>query len=557
MLRMPPKVSCTLTFFYFRMQPTLCIFARYPEPDQTKTRLIPALGPLGAARLQDRMTCHTLAMAIQLRVRRPIQIELRFTGATLEAMQSRYGSRGIQILPQGEGTLGERLSRAAGNALAHQSPVILIGSDCPSLTADGIDRAFAALEQNQVVLGPATDGGYYLIGLSQFFPALFEGIAWSSRAVLTQTLAAAKSWGIRPTLLEPLSDVDEPTDLHPNQIAALEAITPYHPRQLAITGATGALGGQFLATVLRELPETRVTLLARSASARAQAIHKISAAHPGRITVVEGDLRSDAILSQAHRPLAETDGGLWHFAACTNLLPATPATAREQRDINEGGTSRILQLLAQSDRPGPLFHLSTAYVCGKKSGYSFEHELDDAHGFRNGYEESKYRAEFQVRAAMREGLPGAIFRPSLIVSNAIHQNVGHIANLLCALFATAIRKKRRLILPLHRDSAINAVHADWVVRGLLNLAPFSRESRTYHLTAKQSTDIVSFAEAAQRVLGHFEYEFSADSNPISRRFAPFQPYFDSPANFDRRNLELDFPGLIDDPLDVEAMIRSW
>jgi hypothetical protein len=94
-----------------------------------------------------------------------------------------------------------------------ETRVVLVGTDIPGLTCEMLSRAFDALDRCPVVLGPATDGGYYLIGAREAVPDLFSGIAWGTRRVLHQTIEAARTLDIHPELLDPLSDLDRPEDL--------------------------------------------------------------------------------------------------------------------------------------------------------------------------------------------------------------------------------------------------------------------------------------------------------------------------------------------------------
>ena len=121
---------------------------------------------------------------------------------------------GKRFQPQGQGDLGERMSRAFAQSSQQGSPAtVIIGSDCPGLTPELLTRAFDALSNNRVVLGPATDGGYYLIGLAGATPEIFHGINWGSNSVLATTLSILARLGINPVLLEPLDDVDRKEDL--------------------------------------------------------------------------------------------------------------------------------------------------------------------------------------------------------------------------------------------------------------------------------------------------------------------------------------------------------
>ncbi len=158
------------------------------------------------------MTRHTLRQASALKSRRPVEIEVRFTGGPSQAMRERYGN-GFVYTDQGDGSLGQRLSRAAGEASTPVRPLVIIGTDCPGLSADILDAAFAALGAHDLVLGPAIDGGYYLVGFRAFVPALFQGIRWSTSEVLAQTRDAASRAGLSCVMLPMLADVDRPDDL--------------------------------------------------------------------------------------------------------------------------------------------------------------------------------------------------------------------------------------------------------------------------------------------------------------------------------------------------------
>ncbi len=190
----------------------LIIFTRYPEPGLAKTRLIPALGAKGAAVLQQQMTEYTLSQVSKLK-NNCQSVEVRFTGGNLTLMQHWLGSN-IIYQPQGEGDLGSRMARSL--AVAFQDGierVVIIGTDCPGLNAHFITEAFEQLHSHDLVLGPALDGGYYLIGLSCFISELFTDINWGTAEVLPQTINIAKMLDKSVTYLPQLADVDRPEDL--------------------------------------------------------------------------------------------------------------------------------------------------------------------------------------------------------------------------------------------------------------------------------------------------------------------------------------------------------
>ena len=195
------------------MSPHLIIFTRYPEPHRTKTRLIPRLGPGGAAQLQGDMTDHALAWARQLAARASVSVQVRFEGGDEARMRSRFGDS-FPYLPQGPGDLGDRMMRAIAEAFAAGADrVIVVGTDCPDITSALAAEALERLATADLVLGPATDGGYYLIGLRRPIPALFAGIAWGQETVLRETQERAEKLGLATSLLTALSDVDRPEDL--------------------------------------------------------------------------------------------------------------------------------------------------------------------------------------------------------------------------------------------------------------------------------------------------------------------------------------------------------
>ncbi len=189
----------------------LIVFTRYPRPGEVKTRLIPVLGPHGAADLQRLMTEHVVREAVRVQRRMGAAVEVRYAGGT-EALMRQW--LGVDCRPQTDADLGARMSDALAEALAGGArSAVIVGSDCPSVTAGLLCGAFLALEHADVVLGPAADGGYYLVGLRRPAPALFDGMHWGTADVLARTLERARALGLRTELVAELADVDEPVDL--------------------------------------------------------------------------------------------------------------------------------------------------------------------------------------------------------------------------------------------------------------------------------------------------------------------------------------------------------
>lgn len=196
----------------------LIVFTRYPEPGTTKTRLIPKLGPCGAADLQRQMTEHILAQAVPLMTSRGLELEVRYEGGDAQLMRAWLGDA-VSYAPQGPGDIGRRMAQAlrAAGKRGNTSSVV-IGTDIPDITTALLNRAFEALCNDIIVLGPASDGGYYLIGLPRKMmkkpaPGLFSAINWGTSTVLQETCRRLKEQGLNYTLLETLDDVDRPEDL--------------------------------------------------------------------------------------------------------------------------------------------------------------------------------------------------------------------------------------------------------------------------------------------------------------------------------------------------------
>lgn len=191
----------------------LFLFTRFPQPGRTKTRLIPALGAIGAADLQRQMTEHLFRRFQQVCQRRSLALEVHFAGGNLVQMRQWLGDT-VMLTPQCQGDLGARLTVALQRGFdGGLQRIIVIGSDCPDIDEVQIARALALLKTHDVVLGPAVDGGYYLIGLNRLYAPLFENIPWSTARVLERTRAIAHQSNLSVALLNPLSDIDRPEDL--------------------------------------------------------------------------------------------------------------------------------------------------------------------------------------------------------------------------------------------------------------------------------------------------------------------------------------------------------
>ncbi|MDR3542752.1 MAG: TIGR04282 family arsenosugar biosynthesis glycosyltransferase [Desulfocapsaceae bacterium] len=201
----------------YSRQDIVLIFTRYPTPGFSKTRLIPILGPQGAAGLQRKMTEQIVAQAARLIESHPHDLEIHYEGGSLPLMRAWLGpSRTYQ--PQKAGDLGTRMSQAISAHLKGKRAIILAGSDCPALTSSLLTRALEALQEKDIVIGPACDGGYYLIGVrggvrEDCVSSLFTDIPWGSASVFAETMARAGRLQLTSHILPELHDIDRPEDL--------------------------------------------------------------------------------------------------------------------------------------------------------------------------------------------------------------------------------------------------------------------------------------------------------------------------------------------------------
>ena len=187
------------------------VLAKAPVAGYAKTRLIPTLGEAGAARLAERLLAWSIEQACQADIG---PVELCCTPDAGHAEFERLARQhGVRLTLQGEGDLGQRMVRALRGALTVHRHAILIGTDTPALDAAYLRRASTALADHDAVFGPASDGGYTLVGLNQAYDALFQGIAWSTPQVMAQTRERGARLGLRCAELPTLSDIDEAADL--------------------------------------------------------------------------------------------------------------------------------------------------------------------------------------------------------------------------------------------------------------------------------------------------------------------------------------------------------
>ena len=202
---------------------TLSIFAKAPVPGHVKTRLRPVLDEEQAARLAAAFVRDTLLKAAQLGP--PVTVYYAGDRALLVPL----APPNVRWAEQAGGDLGARMACVP-------APCLILGADSPHLPLSLLSAALAAVPAYDVVLGPAEDGGYFLIGLRAPQPALFDGIAWSTETVLAQTLARADALGLTVHQTPPWYDLDTPADLR-RLAQGLEAVPPGSEDDCPVTRA--------------------------------------------------------------------------------------------------------------------------------------------------------------------------------------------------------------------------------------------------------------------------------------------------------------------------------
>jgi uncharacterized protein len=185
----------------------LIIFVKNPEPGKVKTRLARSIGDEAALVVYKRLLEHTREITSKVRAKRFVYYSSWIDGHD-GWDQSKYEKQ----LQSGM-DLGQRMANALSRVLQDVGTAAIIGSDCFELTADIIDQAFAVLEHHDAVIGPARDGGYYLLGITQFHPELFAGKQWSTGTVYQDTVTDLSALGLSYAALPVLSDIDDIDDL--------------------------------------------------------------------------------------------------------------------------------------------------------------------------------------------------------------------------------------------------------------------------------------------------------------------------------------------------------
>lgn len=191
---------------------SVLIMAKAPRPGLAKTRLAPLLGPAGAARLQAALLSHTAGLAQEMA---PGSTSVAFDPPDAASEIRALVPARVRLFPQVPGHLGTRMAAATETALSRRSgPLLVIGTDAPTLTAAILEWAAVALDSHDVVFGPAVDGGYYLIGMRRPHPDVFaiDPALWGGPMVLAASRAAAERAGCTIGSLPALRDLDTPAD---------------------------------------------------------------------------------------------------------------------------------------------------------------------------------------------------------------------------------------------------------------------------------------------------------------------------------------------------------
>jgi rSAM/selenodomain-associated transferase 1 len=205
----------------------LAVFLKAPRPGAVKTRLVAALGPDAAAGLYRALAEHALAVTQP----RASEYERRLHFAPSDARAEMEAWRpGETWIPQAGADLGARMSSAFhGEFERGADRVAIVGSDVPGVTRADVLSALESLEDHDLAIGPAADGGYYLIALARAQPGLFRGIAWGTSAVFAATMERAAALGLSVRVLEERRDIDTPDDVR----AEWASLRPLLPRGLA------------------------------------------------------------------------------------------------------------------------------------------------------------------------------------------------------------------------------------------------------------------------------------------------------------------------------------
>lgn len=194
----------------------LIVFIKNPVAGKVKTRLAATLGNEQALKVYERLLEHTRTITGKLQCDKIVYY------SDFLPENDKWKAIGFFQAIQSGGDLGRRMKAAFQHAFSnHYRSVMIVGSDCFELTTSHLEKAMAALDSSEAVLGPAHDGGYYLLGMTKMLAPLFVNKEWSSSSVLSQTTDELQSMNVSFTLLETLHDIDNEEDLFASNMGPL------------------------------------------------------------------------------------------------------------------------------------------------------------------------------------------------------------------------------------------------------------------------------------------------------------------------------------------------
>jgi nucleoside-diphosphate-sugar epimerase len=331
----------------------------------------------------------------------------------------------------------------------------------------------------------------------------------------------------------------------------------YHPQNIALTGATGALGFAFLVRHFQQNPQLHARLLVRKSSSAFQAatFQEWLRRHENRVTLIEGDVRQ--VGPAQLDPMLACDGGLWHFAALTSLTAECDEVAREIHEVNVEGTQRLAEAWMGGRAAGPFYHISTAYVVGERHGTALETESAMGQAFRNPYEASKLAAETRVLGDFKAGLPGAIFRPSIVVDDMGGTGGFKMVDACAYAVALALKRGEPFVFRFKPTANANLIHSNWVIAAMSDLARLpSGSGHTYHLTAPADTYFTDIAKIIEQLApgakisfepGLTRAEMPTASKIFDKAITEIRPYLEADIHFDRTNTDRDLSSAVKEP----------
>ena len=185
----------------------IVVFVKNAVPGKVKTRLAKTIGDKEALDVYLRLLEITKREVLKVEANK--EVWYAWDIGKDDIWEEELFSKKTQI----DGDLGEKMKNAFEDSFKNgRNKMVLIGSDCPTLTSKIIEEAFAKLDENDVVFGPSEDGGYYLIGMSSYKPEVLEGIDWSTERVMEQTELRAQENEIKLAKLQVLNDIDNEND---------------------------------------------------------------------------------------------------------------------------------------------------------------------------------------------------------------------------------------------------------------------------------------------------------------------------------------------------------